>query len=362
MDATVDRLQRASASSDDVIALAGGLPDETLVPGDAIRAAFVRATASGGLQYGWPEGDAMLRGWIARRLAKRGVNVEPDDVIVTSGAQQALAIATSLLIGRHARVAVDAHGYPGALDLFRDAGATLVDPEAPGDRALTYVMPGVANPTGGGMSGDAIDRLLASDTPIVADEAYAELRFDHAMPTPLAALEPGRVWHVGSFSKSLCPGLRVGYLVPPRAAREEALRVKREADLQAGTLSQCVLARMLEDGDYDAWLDRARSRYLERCARLAEALARTLPRSFRFQMPEGGFAIWIESDDDGDEVRLLRHAMARGVSFDPGHLFAREPSRRVAMRVCFSSAPMASLTEGARRLARAIDDTVRRAA
>jgi 2-aminoadipate transaminase len=356
MDLTLDRLQRASAVQGDLVPLAGGLPDASLFPRASLHAAFGRAMSdpSTGLQYDWPEGSEPLREWIAARLRARGMDVTAGDVIVTSGAQQALAIVTSLLVRPIDAVAVDDHCYPAALDLFRKAGATLVSPDANATCAFHYVMPGAANPTGQPLGAARIDQLLVSDAPIVADEAYAELRFDGVLPTALAALEPGRVWHVGSFSKTLCPGLRVGYLVPPRRAHEAALEAKRDADLQAGTLSQSVLAHLLAVGDYDARLARARQVYRTRAERLQEALHRELPRSFRFREPEGGFSIWVESDEEGDDVALLRTAAAYGVSFDPGHLFARESSSRLAFRVCFSSAPIDALAEGARRLGRAI--------
>ncbi len=357
MDLTVDRLQRASSRQQNVISFAGGLPDASLFPRTALHAAFGLAMTGPSLQYDWPEGDEMLRAWIADRLCARGMIVRAHDVIVTSGAQQALAIVTSLLVRAGDRIEVDAATYPAALDLFRNAGATLVTPEAgSAQHAFSYVMPGVSNPTGLPLSDARIDALLASDVPIVADEAYAELRFDGVAPVALAALEPSRVWHVGSFSKTLCPGLRIGYLVAPAHAREEALQAKRDADLQAGTLSQSVLAHLLACDDFDARLERGREVYRRRAERMMEALHDELPSSFRFRAPEGGFSIWIECDERRDDVGLLRAAIEHGVSFDPGHLFRAHADPRLAMRVCYSSAPVEQFHEGARRLRQAIED------
>src|SRR5262249_26260443 len=162
----------------------------------------------------WPEGRAELREWIAARLCARGADVGPDDVIVTSGAQQAIAIAAQLALERGDEVGVDAETYPAALDLFRTRGGR---PRARwgGATPLFYAMPAIGNPRSRPMGPTARGALLLGALQIIEDDAYAELRFDGRTPRPLLADGRARVWHVGSFSKTLCPGLRVGWLVPP---------------------------------------------------------------------------------------------------------------------------------------------------
>jgi 2-aminoadipate transaminase len=155
---------------------------------------------------------------------------------------------------------------------------------------------------------------------------------------------------VGTLSKTLCPGLRVGWLVPPPADRMRALRAKRDADLQAGSLAQSIVREYLAHEDWGARLARARAFYAGRAERLARALRRRLP-SWRFRDPEGGFSIFVETDLEGDDARLLATATRAGVSFDPGRLFrVDERSSPIALRLCFSTVSPRDLDEAARRL------------
>src|SRR5262249_5323510 len=155
-------------------------------------------------------------------------------------------------------VAVDEESYPAALELFRAFGATLIAHGA--DRpTFSYAMPGVANPRGTGMTQPERERLLATGAPVIADEAYAELRFDGVVPRRLLADARDRVWHGGTLSKTLCPGPRVGWLVPPPRNRDAALRAKHDGDLQAGSLAQAIVRRFVVSDDFDRRLVRARA-------------------------------------------------------------------------------------------------------
>src|SRR6185369_13104199 len=205
-------LQKRAAERDDVIGLAGGLPADELLPKAELARALAEVTASreDALQYGWPEGVEQLRSWIAKRLAARGGHVDPERVIITAGAQQALAIAGAL--AKERAIEVGDATYPAAIDAFRRAGARPV--AADGD--LRYLIAGVSNPTG------VANDERVSEVPVIVDEAYAELRFDGKLPPLLLADAPDRVWHIGTISKTLAPGLRVGWLVPPAGAHEAA--------------------------------------------------------------------------------------------------------------------------------------------
>jgi 2-aminoadipate transaminase len=197
---------------------------------------------------------------------------------------------------------------------------------------------------------------LSRDLHIIEDDAYAELRFDGAVTRPLLAERRARVWHVGSFSKTLCPGLRVGWLVPPPAWRDRATEVKHASDLQASSLGQTILELFLERDDFDARLARARRFYRARAARLVRAVRRHLP-SWRCDEPEGGFALFLETNEPGDDQTLLETATRHGVSFDPGRMFRPDnASSPLALRLCFSYVHARDLEEGARRLARSWDE------
>ncbi|HEX5060814.1 MAG TPA: PLP-dependent aminotransferase family protein [Kofleriaceae bacterium] len=348
MDPRFVALQKRAAECSDVIGLAGGLPADELLPRDELAQALADVTASrkDALQYGWPEGVEQLRTWIANRLAARGATVEPDRVIITAGAQQALSIAGAMFAGR--AIAVGAATYPAAIQAFLRAGARVV--EHGGD--ARYVIVGVANP-----QGVALDESLG-EIPLIVDEAYAELRFDGELPPLLQAAAPDRVWHVGTISKTLAPGLRVGWLVPPAAEHEAALAIKHAADLQTASLSQAALARFLATFDYDHFAGRARAAYAERASALVTGMRRHAPM-LEFTEPDGGFSIWIETDVKGDEVALLKAALAEGVMVDPGSEFRALPDERIAFRVSYSHVGPEQLDEGARRVARMFERFVR---
>lgn len=353
MTTRVEELHRRASARPGVISLAGGLPADELLP----RAALARASAASlgardsveALQYGWPEGCPALRAWIADRLVARGAAVEADDVIVTAGAQQALALIANVLpAGR--RIAVDAETYPCALTAFGFAGHDVVT-EVGGD--VHYVIDGVSNPHGVDRVGPMRAALLASGAPIIVDEAYVDLRFDGDIPRPLYADAPDRVWHVGTVSKVISPGLRIGWLVAPRDQRDRAIAAKQAMDLQTCGLAQSTLARLLAISHYDGLVERARNLYAARAEVLTRALRRHVP-SWRFAEPEGGFSVWVETDLEGDDADVLAAAVAAGVSFDPGRMF--RPGGEVeplAFRLSYSHAPIHALDDGVKRLAQA---------
>lgn len=347
-------LQRRAARTPGLISFAGGLPAPGEFPRAKLAAAFVRALQAPrcpALQYGWPEGDEDLRSWIAGRLRRRGAQVVRDDVIVTSGAQQAVSLAAQIVGGAGATIGIEPESYPGALDLFRALGNPVIDDGGHAD--AYYVMPAVSNPRGRGLSPHERARILSTFRPIIEDDAYADLCFDSVAPRPLLADAPDRVFHVGTFSKTLCPGLRVGWLVPPRSLRTEVLKLKQAADLQAASLPQAILEDYLRNEDFDQRLVRLREFYARRAARMERALRRHLP-GWKFQPPCGGFAIWVEPDGEPNEACFLAAAIEHGVAFDPGSLFrASGAASPFALRLCFSSVSCdEELDDGVRRLSR----------
>lgn len=298
------------------------------------------------LQYGWPEGVASLRQWVVQRLAQRGAVVDADRVIITAGAQQALALVGMQYRSR--QITVGAATYPAAISAFERAGAEVVEHGA----AIQYVMPGVANPSGLDLA--QRQRTMMHSDIAIADEAYTELRFDGRLSKPLLADAPERVWHIGTLSKTVSPGLRVGWLIAPVGKHDKMLDFKEALDLQASSITQAIATTLLERLDYDAHLERARLAYHRRADALCDALTRDLPFA-RFDPPEGGFSVWVELDDTGDDIALLAAAIDAGASFDPGRMFrAHRRAQPVAFRLSFSSSPIDQLAEGVRRLAVAL--------
>jgi 2-aminoadipate transaminase len=352
-----DELARDAAEQEGLISFAGGLPDAQLFPKRQLGAAFLKvlsAPSCAALQYGWPEGSAPLRERIAERLVARGAHVTAADVIVTSGAQQAILIALAVA-PRKDTVGVDDECYPGALAIFRGAGASLNPLLA--ESALYYAMPSMSNPRGQRMPAAERARLLelarAHDGYIIEDDAYEATDFRGETSRPLLAEAPDRVFHVGTFSKTLCPGLRVGWLVAPRAFAQRALERKQNQDLQASSLSQELLVEYLKHEDFDRHLSRLRSRYLKKRKRLEASVREHLPQ-LRWTSPSGGFSLWLEGDHPLAGEDLLRAAVDEGVAFDPGESFRRAPSPHFALRLCYSAVPERQIERGIIRLARAL--------
>lgn len=349
---TLENLIRRAAQDRRIISLGGGLPAPELFPRQAITSAFQRAMrdpSCQALQYDWPEGQSRLRSWVARRLQSRGAQITSDDVVITAGAQQGLALATQLILKPGARIEVDAETYSSALDLFRRRGASCVPFGTGGE--LSYLVEGITNPRGRAPDPALREQLARTDRPLIVDEAYAELAFDGEIPRPLLHDARDQVWHVGTLSKTLSPGLRVGWLVPPPAMRERVIELKQTVDLQTATLGQCVAENFLERDDFDARLTKMRAFYARRADALVTELQKRLP-SWRFQQPTGGFSVYVETDDEGEEASWLQTAVEHGVSFDPGSMFRAEQRRGpLTMRLCFCANAPSRITDGVRRLA-----------
>ncbi|HEY4105391.1 MAG TPA: PLP-dependent aminotransferase family protein [Polyangiaceae bacterium] len=360
-----ERLQRIAAALPDVISFAGGLPDPELFPERELCAAFRHAMLSHGrtaLQYGWPEGSLCLRRYVAALLGARGADVDPKTVIITSGAQQAIALTlTALRRGPRFVFATERECYPGALDAARARGATFASLEARAD--VYYVMPEVSNPRGQRLSererSELLERARAHDSCIIEDDAYAETAFSGELSRPLLADAPERVFQIGTFSKTLCPGLRIGWLVPPPRFARRILRAKQTQDLEANGLSQSILEAYLATGHYAHHLQRSRHHYARRARLLFDAVQAQLP-SFVCGFPRGGFSLWLEAPFSGDDQELLELAIAEGTSFDPGSLFRREPRSNLALRLSYSALSDDEIASALPRLARAVNDHIRR--
>jgi 2-aminoadipate transaminase len=343
---SIESIQRACAARSDVIALAGGLPDPVLFPRSAMQRAMEVVMAEpklGALQYGWPEGDPSLRAWIGARLG-----VTQDDVIVTAGAQQAIALAIDALAARGGVVGVAPTTYPAALELFRSRGLDVTDDADPN---VFYLVPEIGNPEGLPLDAAIAERARTTNVPVIADDAYAELRFDPRERTRVSAgFSP--VWRIGTFAKTLCPGLRVGWIAPPPEYRALVLRLKHDADLQSNGLGQAVLAELLRTWDYDAHLARARAVYARRASALMDAVRRHVP-SWTFREPEGGFSIFVDTNAPGNDVAFLALASAHGVSFDPGRMFRTREHATIELRLCHCNVAEPQIEEGVKRLSKA---------
>lgn len=346
----IDGLLTSAAQRKGLISFAGGLPaPETFPRAELAYAAEEATTAMGAapLQYDWPEGRSPLRTLIAGRLNARGACVDPEDVHITNGAQDALSLALEVLGATE--VHVDHATYPGALDVFAAKGLEAVtNRTAP----TWYVMPAVHNPWGRSMCAQRREEVLGAAT-ILEDDAYADLKFGGPAPRPLLADAPHKTFAMGTFSKTVSPGLRVGWLVAPRRWRTPLREAKARRDVQAGGLAQAMVERLISRGGFEERLEQLRKHYAMRCERLLELLPRL--QGARFGLPEGGFSVWVETEGIESDERLLSRALARGVAFDPGTLFRAEPQQAsLSFRLSFSSVPIDQMREGIARLTAAL--------
>lgn len=316
-----------------------------------------------------PQGMPALRAAIARRLTDDGLDAGADEVLITSGAHEALALISAVFVGRGQPVAVDAPTYPGALELFERAGGrpVTVARDAAGMRpdalaallarrvvALLYLMPGCASPTGGSIALGRRPALLelaqAHDLLVVEDAALDKLRFDGPLPS-LRALAPERVLRVGSLDKLAWAGLRVGWVSGPRETIARLAALKAARDLGSGILGQLAALQLLEDVDRlrAARVVQARSRMELLRAELREWLP-----SWEVDEPEGGWSLWArlppEAGVDGDA--LTAAAARHGVDVAAGSAHVAGGGRVAAVRIAYA-APPPLLREGAQRLAAA---------
>lgn len=361
-----------------IVSFAGGLPAPELFDTEGLRAAYEAAfalSARRALQYSTTEGAPELRAAVAARTTARGLPTDADDVVITSGSQQALTLITAALIEPGDVVLVENPTYLAALQCFRLAGARVVAvpcdgegivPEALAELVarerpkLLYTVPTFQNPTGRTLP--AARRAEVARTAarlglwLVEDDPYGELRYEGA-DVPWLAAHPGaedRTALLGSFSKIMAPGLRLGWLRAPAALRRAAVVAKQAADLHTSTVDQLAAAHYLATADLDAHIATVRAAYRARRDALQRALSRTLPADCDWNLPEGGMFVWARLPENHDATDLLKTAVTHGVAFVPGAPFhATTPDPRT-LRLAFTTHTPTEITEGVARLGRAL--------
>jgi 2-aminoadipate transaminase len=362
-----------------VISFAGGLPAPELFDAPGLREAFAAALADERfgrtLQYSTTEGDPQLRGAIAARHTVRGLPTDADDILITSGSQQALTLIAAVLLEPGDTVLVEEPSYLAALQCFQMAGARVVpvpcdddglDPEAlPAlvrrERPkLVYTVPTFHNPTGRTLPLERRAGLARAAARlglwIVEDDPYGELRYRGEPVAPIAAL-PGaedRTIALSTLSKVLVPGLRIGWLRAPAALRRALVVAKQAADLHTSTIDQAAAAHWLAHGDLDAHIAGLRAAYGPRRDALVDGLRATLPAGSRWTRPDGGMFVWVRLPGGWDADALLAVALEHEVAFVPGRPFFPGPPDRATLRLSFTTHTTTEIAEGLARLAGAL--------
>ena len=370
-----------------IISFAGGFPDSAMFDVEGIREAANAALtrdAGAALQYGATEGFNPLREQLAQFMASKGVQgLSPDQLIVTTGSQQALDLLGKTLIGPGDKVIVEGPTFLATIQCFRLYGAQLVSAPIDGDGVQTdrleqliaehqpkfvYLIPTFGNPSGAMLSAERRKRVLELavkyNTLIVEDDPYGDLYFGEAPPPSLLALSaqvPGSrelLVHCGSLSKVLSPGLRVGWMTGPADLLAKATMCKQFSDAHTSTFAQATAAQYLQAGRMPATLDKVRSVYAQRARTMGDALRRELGGAVSFVQPQGGLFVWARLTGAGAKVAdgnaYAKRAIEQGVAFVPGApFFCAEPDH-ATFRLSFATASEDKILEGVSRLARAL--------
>ena len=366
-----------------IISFAGGLPSPLTFPIDAMREAAERVLRDDGkaaLQYAASEGYAPLREWVAQDLLKQGMKVSPDQVLITTGSQQGLDLVAKILIDAGSRILVETPTYLGALQAFTpmepiavgvnsdEHGVDAADLRAKvgtgADKArFVYLLPNFQNPTGRTMTEErraAVAQVAVEcGLPIIEDNPYGDLWFD-APPAPsLSSRHPEGSVYLGSFSKILAPGLRLGYLVAPKALYPKLLQAKQAADLHTPSFNQRVVAEVLKDGFIDRHVPTIRALYKQQCEAMLAALDREMAGlGLSWNRPVGGMFLWVQLPQGLKAIPLLDKAVEKGVAFVPGSAFYAEGADENTLRLSFVTATVDQINTGMAALAAAIRESL----
>ena len=361
-----------------LVSLGGGMPSVATFPTAAVSDACRRVldTAShAALQYGTTEGLPALRECIAQRLARRGLLVDPASILITTGSQQGLDLIGRVLLERGARMGVEEPTYLGALQAFApyEAHSTAVpcDDDGPlpdklpddGRLRALYLIPNFQNPTGrcipAGRREMIASAARAIALPLIEDDPYGDLWFDHSPPPPLASQWPEGTVYLGSFSKVLAPGLRLGFLVAPPSLYPLLVQAKQAADLHSSTFVQHIVLEMMRANMLDEHLDAVRMRYRQGRDAMESALREHLGGDVDWSTPSGGMFFWVQARPDVDTTRLLPIAVERGVSFVPGSAFHCTTAGASTLRLSFVTETPERIEQGIAALAKVLLSTSR---
>lgn len=373
------------AERPEVISFAGGFPAPEIFPVDELARAAQQILANLGawaLQYGATEGYSPLREWIADHLRRDGVAVAPENVLITTGSQQALDLLGKIFVGPGDRVVVESPTYLAALQAWSAYEATFLAAPSDDDGIVVrdldallrtapkfvYCLPNFQNPRGVTLALERRERLVElagrHRVPIVEDDPYRALRFEGSHLPRLLAIDArrrsddsayrGDVIYVGTFSKVLAPGLRVGWVVAAPEVIGKLAQAKQSADLHTATFNQMLVYELARSGFLERHTPVIVRSYRERRDALLGALREHFPRDVRWTHPRGGMFVWVTLPEGVDAEELLGAAIARKVAFVPGRSFHPDGRGANTLRLNFTNAPPEKLREGVVRLARVL--------
>ena len=356
----------------DMISFSAGFPSPETYPIQAIKESFDQVLDHEGkeaLSYCSTSGYGKLREIIAERMRNKfGIEYKTDEVIITSGSQQALDMSSMLFINKGDVVLFETPSYLGAVNALKAYEAELValptDTEGLildslkqaleqyGDRVkLIYVIPDFQNPTGRSWSAERrkefVEFISDYEIPVIEDAAYSELSFEDKLERPLSYYDKkGQVVFVGTFSKTFCPGLRVAWVCARENLMESYLILKNAADLSSSAITQRQMANYLQHNDLDAHIKWITGLYKERRDCMMEVIDREFPKEAHYVVPRGGLFIWLELPENKDSKELLKRALAEKVAFIPGRSFYPSGMKNNEMRLNFSNLSKEDIVKG----------------
>ncbi len=360
----------------EVISFAGGVPDPDLFPIEALKKAtdeVFEKSARRALQYGTTEGFLPLREKIIAMMKERGIDADPDQLLLVTGAQQGIEFAGKVFLNPGDAVLCESPSYSGAVNAYLpylpkfievptnddgisvEAMAKILEMEE--KPRLIYVIPNFQNPAGRSWTTETrikfMELMEKYDIPIVEDDPYGNLIFEGETPPSLKSMDKkGNVIYLGSFSKILCPGLRTGWI----CAREDILRkfvvVKQCADIHSNSLAQEIIATYLEHNDINEQIEKIKQLYRHRKDLMIAAIEKYFPAECKYTNPNGGMFIWVEMPDGFNTRDILKDALAEKVAFIPGGGFFPAEENEKCFRLNFSTMHDDRIEEGIKRLGR----------
>ncbi|MBB3276880.1 PLP-dependent aminotransferase family protein [Pseudoxanthomonas sp. OG2] len=355
----------------EVISFAGGLPSPATFPiarmQEATDKVFAEAPQAA-LQYGPTEGFTPLREWVAARHSRDGVTVRPGQVLIITGSQQGLDLLGKVLIDEGSKVLVETPSYLGALQAFSlfqpafssmrsdDEGIVvdaLDEAQLRGGRFM-YCLPNFQNPTGRRLPLERrralIARARAAGVLVVEDDPYGELSYRGEQLPSLLSMDPDNVVYMGSFSKVLAPGLRLGYLIAPEPLHAKLVQAKQAADLHTPSFSQRIVFEAVQGGFLDRHIPEIRKLYGDQCELMLSALQRHFPAEAKWNRPAGGMFIWVTLPEGVDAGALLARAIEQNVAFVPGAPFFAVDPQPNTLRLSFVTVSAEKIEQGMARL------------
>ncbi|MFZ6845399.1 PLP-dependent aminotransferase family protein [Undibacterium sp. RuTC16W] len=358
----------------EVISFAGGLPSPETFPVDRMRAAFDKVLSQQGksaLQYGPTDGYAPLREFIADSLSTADSKILPEQILMVSGSQQGLDLLGKVLIDEGSKILVETPSYLGALQAFSvyqphfesvdtdDHGLIPASVATKGHGArLMYALPNFQNPTGRTLSLDRrmelVETCARMGIPLIEDNPYGDLCYSGEPLPKMLNMNPNGVIYMGSFSKVLTPGIRLGYVVGPTPLIRKLEQAKQAADLHTATLTQMVVYEVIKDGFLGEHIPTIRSFYSGQCDVMLNAMTKYFPEGVTWTRPEGGMFIWVTLPEHIDSKQLLDEAIAQNVAFVPGGPFYANNPATNTLRLSFVTVSPERINEGIEKLGKLI--------